>query len=151
VDTVICKHSSVISLTETCIYIYVQESIIMSLFPWKVEYFIFCSKAENVHVITSSFLDKRSTLKSPMTICEMPGVKSFKRWFSASPLKLLNRISWNLVGSKEAICGCAYYQEIMISWILWELCPARQFTSSRRFYILFKSRKCACDYIIFSG
>jgi hypothetical protein len=34
---VICKHSSVISLTETCIYIYiyVQESIIMSLFPWK--------------------------------------------------------------------------------------------------------------------
>ena len=28
---------------------------------------------------------------------------------------------------------------------------ARQFTSSRRFYILFKSRKCACDYIIFSG
>jgi hypothetical protein len=34
---VICKHSSVISLTETCIYMYihVQESIIMSLFPWK--------------------------------------------------------------------------------------------------------------------
>ena len=27
----------------------------------------------------------------------------------------------------------------------------RQFTNSRRFYILFKSRKCACDYIIFSG
>jgi hypothetical protein len=29
-----------------------------------------------VRVITSSFLDKRSTLKSPMTICGMPGVKS---------------------------------------------------------------------------
>jgi hypothetical protein len=42
------------------------------------------SKAENVHVITSSFLDKRSTLKSPRTICGMPGVKSFKRRFSAS-------------------------------------------------------------------
>jgi hypothetical protein len=41
-----------------------------------VEDFIFCSKAENVRVIASSFLDKRSTLKSPMTICGMPGVKS---------------------------------------------------------------------------
>ena len=35
-----------------------------------------------------------------------------------TPLKLLNRISWNLVGSKGIICGCAYYQEI-----LWGLCP----------------------------
>jgi hypothetical protein len=35
----------------------------------------------------------------------------------------LNRISWNLVGSKGTICSCAYYQEIVITWILWELCP----------------------------
>jgi hypothetical protein len=41
----------------------------------------------------------------------------------ATPLKLLNRISWNLVGSKDTICSCAYYQEILITWILWELCP----------------------------
>jgi hypothetical protein len=34
-----------------------------------------------------------------------------------------NRISWNLVGSKDTICSCAYYQEILISWILLELCP----------------------------
>jgi hypothetical protein len=27
------------------------------------------------------------------------------------------------VGSKDTICSCAYYQEILISWILWELCP----------------------------
>jgi hypothetical protein len=71
VDTVICKHSSVISLTETVSLRVIED-------------FIFCSKAENVHVITWSFLDKRSTLKSPMTICGMPGVKSFKRRFSAS-------------------------------------------------------------------
>ena len=38
-------------------------------------------------------------------------------------LKLLNRISWNLVGSKYTICSCAYYQEMLISWIMWELCP----------------------------
>jgi hypothetical protein len=25
--------------------------------------------------------------------------------------------------SKNTICSCAYYQEILISWILWELCP----------------------------
>jgi hypothetical protein len=36
---------------------------------------------------------------------------------------LLNRITWHLVGSKDTICSCAYYQESLISWILWELCP----------------------------
>jgi hypothetical protein len=45
------------------------------------------------------------------------------QFVSATPLKLLNRISWNLVGSKDTICSCAYYQEILIAWILWELCP----------------------------
>jgi hypothetical protein len=28
-----------------------------------------------------------------------------------------------MVGSKGTICSCAYYQEIVIAWILWELCP----------------------------
>ena len=46
-----------------------------------------------------------------------------KQLVSTTPLKLLNRISWNLVGSKDTICSCAYYQEILIAWILWELCP----------------------------
>jgi hypothetical protein len=46
-----------------------------------------------------------------------------KQLVSATPLKLLNRISWNVVGSKDTICSCAYYQEMLISWILWELCP----------------------------
>jgi hypothetical protein len=45
-----------------------------------------------------------------------------KQLVSVTPLKLLNRISWNLVGSKDTICSCAYYQEIWIAWILWELC-----------------------------
>ena len=48
---------------------------------------------------------------------------SVTQFVSATPLKLLNRISWNLVGSKDTICSCAYYQEILIAWILWELCP----------------------------
>jgi hypothetical protein len=46
-----------------------------------------------------------------------------KQLGSAPPLKLQNRISWNLVGSKDTICSCAYYQGIFISWILWALCP----------------------------
>jgi hypothetical protein len=45
------------------------------------------------------------------------------QFVSTTPLKLLNRISWNLVGSKDTICSCAYYQEMLIAWILWELCP----------------------------
>ena len=43
---------------------------------------------------------------------------SVTQFVSATPLKLLNRISWNLVDSKDTICSCAYY-----AWILWELCP----------------------------
>jgi hypothetical protein len=33
------------------------------------------------------------------------------QFVSTAPLKLLNRISWNLVGSKDTISSCAYYQE----------------------------------------
>jgi hypothetical protein len=36
-----------------------------------------------------------------------------KQLVGASPLKPLNRISWHLVGSKDTIWDCAYYQEIM--------------------------------------
>ena len=50
-------------------------------------------------------------------------VLSVTQFVSATPLKLLNKISWNLVDSKDTICSCAYYQEILIAWILWELCP----------------------------
>ena len=48
---------------------------------------------------------------------------SVTQFVSATSLKLLNRISWNLVGSKDTICSCAYYKEILVAWILWELCP----------------------------
>ena len=44
-------------------------------------------------------------------------------FMSPPTLKLRNRISWNLLGSKDTICSCAYYQKILIAWILWELCP----------------------------
>jgi hypothetical protein len=48
---------------------------------------------------------------------------SVTQFVNATPLKLLNRISWNFVDTKDTICSCAYYQEILIAWILWELCP----------------------------
>ena len=57
------------------------------------------------------------------TYCFCPVCLSVTQFVSATPLKLLNRISWNLVGSKDTICSCAYYQEILIARILWELCP----------------------------
>jgi hypothetical protein len=57
------------------------------------------------------------------TYCFCPVHLSVTQFVSATPLKLLNRISWNLVDSKDTICICAYYEEILIAWILWELCP----------------------------
>ena len=46
--------------------------------------------------------------------------------FSATPLKPLNRISWNFVDMKDIMCRCAYPQEILIpffsrSYALFEL------------------------------
>ena len=64
-----------------------------------------------------------------------------KQLVSTTPLKLLNRISWNLVGSKDTICGCAYCQEILISWILWELCP---FEFPEIYYDQIWNRMCRC-------
>jgi hypothetical protein len=55
--------------------------------------------------------------------CRLSVHLSVIQFVSATPLKLLNRISWNLVDIKDTICSCAYYQEILITWILWELCP----------------------------
>jgi hypothetical protein len=73
-------------------------------------------------ILFSSFRGVALTSCSPLNLKFFRNIL-LKQLVRATPLKLLNRISWNLVGSKEVICGCAYYQEIMISWILWELCP----------------------------
>ena len=59
----------------------------------------------------------------PTLVGDIVFVLSVTQFVSATPLKLLNRISWNLVGSKDTICSCTYYQEILIAWILLELCP----------------------------
>ena len=43
---------------------------------------------------------------------------------SATPLKPLNRISWNCVDMKDIMCNCAYAQNILIQFFfLSELCP----------------------------
>jgi hypothetical protein len=44
-----------------------------------------------------------------------------KQLVSATPLKLLNRNSWNLVGSKDTICSCAYYHMNFCSVVSEEL------------------------------
>jgi hypothetical protein len=46
------------------------------------------------------------------TYCFFPVRLSVTQFVSATPPKLLNRISWSLVGSKDTIFSCAYYQEI---------------------------------------
>jgi hypothetical protein len=51
------------------------------------------------------------------TYCFCPVRLSVTQFVSATPLKLLNRISWNLVDSKDTICSCAYYQEILIYYL----------------------------------
>ena len=50
---------------------------------------------------------------APLNLKISPNIL-LKQLVSATPLKLLNRISWNLVGSKDTICSCAYYQEMLI-------------------------------------
>ena len=55
------------------------------------------------------------TLVGDILFLSCPSVSlSVTQFVNATPLKLLNRISRNLVGSKDTIFCCAYYQEILI-------------------------------------
>jgi hypothetical protein len=79
----------------------------------------FITKSSNLHYVSPHFCGETYCF-CPVHLSVCPSVTQF---VSTTPLKLQNRISWNLVGSKDTICSCAYYQEILIAWILWELCP----------------------------
>jgi hypothetical protein len=82
---------------------------------WTIQALVFKLSASNSHYVSPHFGGE--------TYCFCPVRLSVTQFVSATPLKLLNRISWSLVGSKDTICSCAYYQEILIAWIFWELCP----------------------------
>jgi hypothetical protein len=71
---------------------------------------------------------------------------SITQFVSATPLKLLNRISWNFLDSKDTICSCAYYQEILIAWILWELCPFELKKFPEIYYWSSLSAQLLCNY-----
>ena len=102
------------------------------LFIWHQILFTVQIKTDFISLKNKLFLALRNDYVSlpPPTLlwgdihlyCFCPVRLSVTQFVSATPLILLNRISWNLVDSKDTICSCAYYQEILISWILWELC-----------------------------
>jgi hypothetical protein len=72
----------IVTLWYSCTYIYIQVS---------------------VRDITLECLERHIVfVLSVLSICP-------SQFVSATPLKLQNRISWNLVGSKDTICSCAYY------------------------------------------
>jgi hypothetical protein len=58
---------------------------------------------------------------APLNLKISPNIL-LKQLVSATPLQLLNRISWTFEGSKATICSCAYYEEMLIPKTLWELC-----------------------------
>jgi hypothetical protein len=78
----------------------------------------------NSNSFQSILLSLPSLWWGDILILSCPSVRlSVTQFLSATPLKLLNIISWKLVGIKDTICSCAYYQDILIAWNLWELCP----------------------------
>jgi hypothetical protein len=74
-------------------------------------------------IITTKFQKFRSVVsekKRSQTVSVQ--YKLPKQLVNATSLKLQNIILWNLVASKDIICKCAYWLEILISWFLQELC-----------------------------
>ena len=55
---------------------------------------------------------------------------------SATPLKSLNRITWNFVVMKDIMCRCAYPQEILIRFFFSDLRPfwTSKFDENERYY-----------------
>jgi hypothetical protein len=68
---------------------------------------IICSCAYYQEIWSPKFCGRYA----PLNLKISPNIL-LKQLVSATPLKLLNRISWNLEGSKDTICSCAYYEEI---------------------------------------
>ena len=58
------------------------------------------------------------------------------QFVSATPLKWLNRISWNFVVMKDIMCRCAYPQEILIPFFFSDLRPfwTPKFDENERYY-----------------
>ena len=109
------------------IYIYRPPIFIFFLSSNRIPRFSKCTSLMECEYIDGFVLSCGNYVSPPPfcgeTYCFCPVRLSVTQIVSATPLKLLNRISWNLVDSKDTICSCAYYQEILIAWILWELCP----------------------------
>ena len=64
-----------------------------------------------------------SRSRSAVTPSVCPSVRPSQNLVIAAPLKLLIKLSWNLVCRYDIICSYAYQQEILIPSFLWELCP----------------------------
>ena len=56
-------------------------------------------------------------------LAKMKDTTYSKQFASTTPLKLLNRISWNFVVMKDIMCRWAYPQEILIHYFFTELRP----------------------------
>ena len=64
--------------------------------------------------------------------------QSVSQLVSATPLKPLNRISWNFVVVKEIICRCAYPQKILILFFFRAVTPFLNLEMWQKWKILLK-------------
>ena len=60
------------------------------------------------------------------------------QFVSATPLKSLNRITWNFVVMKDIMCTCAYPQEILIQFFFLGVTPFLNLEIWRKLKILLK-------------
>ena len=62
-----------------------------------------------------------------------------KQFFSATPLKPLNRTSWNFVVMKALMCRCAYPQEILIQFLFLGVMPLFELIIWQKLKVLLKT------------
>ena len=62
-----------------------------------------------------------------------------KQYVRATPLILLNRITWNFVVMKDLICWCAYLQEILIQFFFLGVMPLLNLEIWPKWKILLKT------------
>ena len=75
---------------------------------------IMCTCADHQEIFIRFF----SRSNALFELCNLAKMKdTTETVFSAIPLKLLNRISWNFVVMKDLMCRCAYPQDILFQFI----------------------------------
>ena len=106
-----------------CKYILTSDILIQFIiYTYHSCFIVFLALSCNVIIKETKLFIPHTTSCGGYNVFDLSVSQSISPVFlvSATPLKPLNRVSWNFVAIKDIMCRCAYPQEILIKFFFWE-------------------------------